>query len=67
MGVFTAPDGIPRLATGSDDGTVRIWNPTTRSQGGPPRTGHTHRVRAVAVFTAPDGTSRLATGGLTGF
>ncbi|MFF1948884.1 hypothetical protein, partial [Kitasatospora herbaricolor] len=28
--VFAAPDGSPRLATGGDDRTVRIWNPATR-------------------------------------
>ncbi|MFB7027726.1 MULTISPECIES: hypothetical protein [unclassified Streptomyces] len=62
MAVFTAPDGTPRLATGSDDETVRIWNPTTGTQEGPALTGHTGWVHAVAVFTAPDGTPRLATG-----
>ncbi|MFF8429107.1 hypothetical protein ACF07Y_29010 [Streptomyces sp. NPDC016566] len=30
MAVFAAPDGTPRLATGSHDGTVRIWNPRNR-------------------------------------
>ncbi|MEU6633326.1 hypothetical protein ABZ905_34305 [Streptomyces parvus] len=51
----------PRLATGGHDGTVRIWNPATGTQEGPPLTGHTRGVLAVAVFTAPDGTPRLAT------
>ncbi|MET8731260.1 WD40 repeat domain-containing protein [Streptomyces parvus] len=60
VAVFTSPDGTPRLATGGHDGTVRIWNPATGTQEGPPLTGHTRGVLAVEVFTAPDGTPRLA-------
>ncbi|MFE5723312.1 WD40 repeat domain-containing protein [Streptomyces erythrochromogenes] len=41
VAVFTAPDGTPRLATGSEDRTVRIWNPATGLQDGKPLTGHT--------------------------
>ena len=55
-GVAWSPDGT-RLATGSDDWTVRIWNPTT-GQTTPTLTGHTNRVTAVAW--SPDGT-HLAT------
>ncbi|MFD3473020.1 AAA family ATPase [Streptomyces sp. NPDC058682] len=66
VAVFTAPDGTPRLATGGEDGTVRIWDPATGTQQGEPLTGHTGGVYAVAVFTAPDGTPRLATGGEDG-
>ncbi|GLW36049.1 hypothetical protein Areg01_89830, partial [Actinoplanes regularis] len=56
--VAVAPDGT-WIATGGDDGTVRIWDAAT----GTPRgtlTGHTGPVSAVAV--APDGTW-IATGG----
>ncbi|UQA92337.1 WD40 repeat domain-containing protein [Streptomyces halobius] len=63
VAVFTAADGNPRLATGSGDGTVRIWDPATGTQIGEPLTGHRDWVYAVAVFTAADGTVRLATGG----
>ncbi|MEU5979231.1 AAA family ATPase [Streptomyces sp. NPDC047315] len=62
VAVFTAADGTPRLASGGDDMTVRIWNPATGTQDGQPLTGHTDGVTAVAVFTAADGTPRLATG-----
>ncbi|MFI6415315.1 hypothetical protein [Streptomyces sp. NPDC050585] len=63
VAVFTAPDGTPRLATGSDDGMVRIWNPATGTQDGPALTAHNGGVWAVTVFTASDGTPRIATGG----
>ena len=56
-----APDGI-WLATGGDDGTVRIWNPATGQQ----RVvleGHRGRIAGLAV--APDGTW-LATAGYDG-
>ncbi|MCW8097077.1 WD40 repeat domain-containing protein [Streptomyces tauricus] len=60
--VFTASDGTARVATGSGDGMVRIWDPVTGAQVGEPLTGHTGAVNAVAVFTASDGTVRLVTG-----
>ncbi|MFH8419344.1 AAA family ATPase, partial [Streptomyces collinus] len=63
VAVFTAKDGSPRLATGSNDRTVRIWNPATGTQDGEPLTGHTSAILAMAVFTAEDGSPRLATGG----
>uniref|UniRef100_UPI003A83F47F AAA family ATPase n=1 Tax=Kitasatospora sp. SC0581 TaxID=3394360 RepID=UPI003A83F47F len=64
VAVFAAPDGTPRLVTGGNDGTVRIWNPATGTQDGEFLTGYGYGgVGAVAVFAAPDGTPRLATGG----
>ena len=59
--VAVAPDGS-WLATGSEDGTVRIWDAAT-GQERAILTGHTGWVTAVAV--APDG-SWLATGGEDG-
>jgi hypothetical protein len=56
--VAYAPDGAT-LATGGDDGAVRIWDARTGQQQHQ-LTGHTGAVRAVAY--APDGVT-LATGG----
>ena len=56
--VAIAPDGS-WLATGGDDGTVRIWDAAT-GQHRATLAGHTGAVTAVAI--APDGTW-LATAG----
>ena len=50
--VAIAPDGT-WLASGGEDGTVRIWDPATGQQRAA-LTGHDGAVRAVAI--APDGT-----------
>ena len=42
-------------ASGSDDKTVRIWDPLAGTQIGAPLTGHTDWVRSVALGTARDG------------
>jgi hypothetical protein len=54
--VAFSPDGH-RLASTSDDTTVRLWNPDTGQPLGQPLTGHTDTVSSVAF--SPDG-HRLA-------
>ncbi|WP_283137121.1 trypsin-like peptidase domain-containing protein [Rhizohabitans arisaemae] len=49
------------LATGGDDGTVRIWDPTT-SHPIANLTGHTSGIRTVCAFTANDRTLLATTG-----
>ncbi|MGE7384895.1 AAA family ATPase [Streptomyces sp. NPDC004126] len=55
VAAFADPTGRPLLATGGKDGAVRIWDPATRTQVGPPLTGHAGSVNAMTVFTGKDG------------
>ena len=50
------------LATGGNDGTVRLWDPVTGAPAGEPLTGHTGAVNSVAFGTGPDGRLLLASG-----
>ena len=45
-------DGRPVVVSGSDDGTVRVWELATGTPVGDPFTGHTGSVTAVAVRAA---------------
>src|SRR5262249_35021183 len=54
------PHGQGLLASGSMDGTVRLWDPLTRSPVGDPLEGHTGPVQAVAAIPLPDGQVLLA-------
>ena len=56
--VAFSPDGT-RIASGSDDKTVRVWDADTGQPIGQPLTGHTDAVTSVAF--SPDG-NRIASG-----
>ncbi|WP_225826530.1 WD40 repeat domain-containing protein [Streptomyces naphthomycinicus] len=51
------------IASASDDGTIRLWDPATATPIGSPLIGHTSTVEDVAVFRHPDGRVMLASAG----
>ncbi|MGW7243738.1 hypothetical protein ACWGKC_39460, partial [Streptomyces sp. NPDC054804] len=55
--------GAPRLASGGDDGTVRVWDPVAGVAVGDPLTGHSAGVWALASWTDGNGACRLASAG----
>ena len=58
-------DGRPVAVSGSDDGTVRVWDLATGTPVGDPFTGHTGGVTAVAVAEL-DGRPVAISGSATG-
>ncbi|SES10292.1 WD domain-containing protein, G-beta repeat-containing protein [Lentzea albida] len=55
--------GGPLLVSGSEDGSVRIWDPRTGRQVGQ---SSATRVTTLATFTGVDGRTRVVSGGKTG-
>ncbi|MFC3895637.1 P-loop NTPase fold protein [Lentzea rhizosphaerae] len=55
--------GEPLLVSGSEGGSVRIWDPRT---GELIRQSQSSRVSALVVYLGPDGRPRIASGGRTG-
>ena len=57
------PDGRDAIASGSDDGTIRLWDPQRATPIGAPLTGHEGTVEDVCSFVLPTGEVRLASCG----
>jgi len=55
VAVLPRPTGRHWLATGGDDGTVRLWDPNTGRPVGPTLIGHTGPVYSVVALPRPDG------------
>ncbi len=63
---FTDASQRVLLASGSDDGTVRIWDPARGEAVGDPVTLHDAAVQSIEAFAGPRGRTLLATGGADG-
>ena len=63
---MAAPARRILLASGSNDGTVRLWDPATGAPLGEPLTGHTDYVGAVAFGALPGGRVLLASASFDG-
>ena len=57
------PDGRDAVASGSDDGTIRLWDLQRATPIGAPLTGHQGTVEDVCSFVLPTGEVRLASCG----
>ncbi|MEZ5219167.1 MAG: hypothetical protein R2715_21890 [Ilumatobacteraceae bacterium] len=62
VGVVTGADGRLRIISGSDDSTVRVWDPDHPDHTLQVLTGHTGSVWAVGVMTGADGRPRIISG-----
>ena len=63
VAITALPDGTPVIASGGDDGTVRVWRLADGAPTGEPLRGHTGRVFAVAAggqLTRPDSRLRIS-------
>jgi WD40 repeat protein len=60
------PDGRVLLATGGDDGMIRLWDPHALTPIGEPLTGHDKDVDAMCQLDLPDGRPLLVSGDSTG-
>jgi WD40 repeat protein len=63
---FALQDGTPLVAVGCDDGTVRVWDPSTITALGPPIQGPDPSIRALAVVPNPGGEPWVAVGSDSG-
>jgi WD40 repeat protein len=66
VAALSMPDGRTVIASASDDGTVRLWDPLTLTPAGGPLQGHRGMVEDVTFFTSASGEPRLATCGSDG-
>jgi WD40 repeat protein len=60
------PDGRTAIASASDDGTIRLWDPLTVAPIGARLVGHRGTVEDVCCFQTTDGRLRLASAGSDG-